>query len=467
MDGLLERSRRSRTMSGVQRALPVRRSLVPVGLAAMVAGLLLAGAALVVAPYDVQLFIVQFGLVVVAAVWFIPRAVRREPTVTVTMLTAAFIVKLVGTGARFALMQLVFGGGDAVAFHLTGEENYHLVRSFDFSFVEPPYFGTDFMEDLPAFLYAVTGPTMLGGFLIFSMASFVGTWFLYRAHRIAFPDGDHRLYFWLLFFLPTMIFWPSSLGKDAVVIFGLGWGTYWLARLIQRVSPVAIASILLGGGLVFGVRPGVGAMFMVGSLVAFLIHPGRLASPFSRPIGMILLFPVVVFGLIFALQSAFKYENIDPSVEGVVTQYEATRETLFEEGGSAFEAPLPTSPSGVIQSIGTVLFRPFPWELGSALAIVAGGEAVLLFALVIARLPRAWRALKRWRGGIVVFSVIMTIALLAPLTAVTNFGLLVRQRAQMLPFLFLIFTAVRRPSRVAVRRPAPSPGLARPQVETA
>jgi hypothetical protein len=58
----------------------------------------------------------------------------------------------------------------------------------------------------------------------------------------------------------------------------------------------------------------------------------------------------------------------------------------------------------------------------------------------------------------VICAVIVSVSLIVPLTAVANFGLLVRQRAQLLPFLFMVLTAVaRRPRR---RSPASSPYLA-------
>jgi hypothetical protein len=429
--------------------------------AAAVVLVLMAGVGAVVglAPYDVQILLLLLMVTLVGAAYLIPRAVAREPSVTVPLLALALAVKLGGTVMRFVMLELVFQGGDAHAYHLAGVTNYHLVRALDFSFIQDPYFGTDFLEDSVAFVYAVTGPSMAGGFLVFSMLSFVGTWLFYRAHRIAFPDGDSRLYFLVLFFLPTMAFWPSSLGKDSLIVFGLGLGTYGVARLLQRVSPSALLQMAIGVAVAFGVRPAVGVMFLFGAGVAFLAHPGRLRSPLARPITLVFVGPLVAVALVASLEVASTYEKL-PNINSAVEEYVATRERLLESGGSEISGPAPTTPAGFGQAVFTVLFRPLPWELSDPLAVIAGLESVVIVVLVLGRLGPGARALRRrWRGGMVLMALIVSLSLIVPLTAVSNFGLLVRQRAQLLPFLFMVLTAVQRSRRTA-SRPAVQPAQA-------
>jgi hypothetical protein len=431
------------------RSLPWAGALVVVVVAAV-------GAVVGLAPYDVQIVALLLLGAVVAATYLIPRAVAREPSVTVFLLGAAFVVKLLGTAVRYMMLEVVFQGGDALSYHEAGEAGYQLVRSFDFTFIQEPYFGTDFLEDSVAFLYAVTGPSIFGAFLVYSLLSFVGTWFFYRAHRIAFPDGDARIFFFVLFFLPTMAFWPSSLGKDSLIVFGLGLATYGLAKLLRRINAKAAFQLLAGTAVAFGVRPAVGVMFLFGAAVAFLAHPGNLRSPLARPISLAFAGPIVAVGLVFSLQVALDYERLD-GLSSAVEEYTAVRERLIQSGGSTISGPEPTTPSGFGQAVLTVLFRPLPWELSDPLAAAAGLESVVIIVLVAGRLGTGIRAVRtRWRGGMVLAAGITTLALLVPLTAVSNFGLLVRQRAQMLPFLFMVLTAVHR-----VRRSPVSPRLVR------
>lgn len=437
------------------RSLPWAGVLAAVGVGAV-------GAVIGLAPYDVQIVALLLLAAIVAAAYLIPRAAAREPSVTALLLGAAFTVKLLGTAARYMMLEVVFQGGDALSYHQAGEANYQLVRSLDFSFIQAPYFGTDFLEDTVAFLYAVTGPSMLGAFLVYSMLSFVGTWLFYRAHRIAFPDGDARIYFFVLFFLPTMAFWPSSLGKDSLIVFGLGLATYGLANLLQRIRGTAMIQLLAGTAITFGVRPAVGVMFLFGAAVAFLAHPGNMRSPLTRPISLAFAGPILIVGLVASLQVALDYERLD-SVSSAVEEYTAVRERLLESGGSDISGPAPTTASGFGQAVLTVLFRPLPWELADPLAAAAGLESLVIIFLVVGRFGSGIRALRtRWRGGMVLAAGITTLALLVPLTAVSNFGLLVRQRAQMLPFLFMVLTAVHRARRSpAAPRPWRQPADAR------
>jgi hypothetical protein len=432
--------------------------------AVAVLGALVIGAGVLTgaASYELQIYLVLLLATAVAATYLIPRAVRKEPSVTAGLLTAALIVKLGGSLARYLMLQLVFGGGDALSYHRAGEQGYLLVRSGDLSFIEFPNYGTDFVLDLVPFLYAVTGPSMLGAFLVFSMLSFVGTWLLYRAHRIAFPDGDARIYFLLIFFLPTMAFWPSSLGKDALVVFGLGVSAYGLARLLRGISLGASLTLLFGTAFTFGVRPAVGAMFLAAAALAFMIHPGRAASPLSRPLMLLFVGPLVVTAAVFTIRYALEAERLAGGVNVVVEEYVATRERLLGEGGSTIEGPAPTSPTGFGQAVLTVLFRPFPWELSTPLPALAGLESVLILGIVLLRFRLGVLAIRwRWRGGMVIAALFFLVSVIIPLTAVANFGLLVRQRAQLLPFLFIVLTALPRPAlqRRAARlqqRPIPS-----------
>lgn len=394
--------------------------------------------------YNVQAYVILLMVTGFAAAWLIPRAARKEPSVSISLLTAAFAVKVVGSLARYLALVYLYGGvGDANRYHRAGVRAYEMVRALDFSFLQPPFLGTPSVDYAPAFLYALIGPTMLGGFLAFAMAAFTGTWLFYRAHRIAFPDGHHRLYFLLLFFLPAMWFWPSSIGKDALIVFGLGMATYGLAQLNRRFSVAAAIEVLAGGGIAYVVRPPVAAIFVVAAVVGFLIRPGGHRSPFSRPVAWLVAGPFVVAGLILLVRQTGEYLFQERNVQTIGEYLEHSRENL--SGGSQFSAPIPESPAGIAQATVTVLFRPFPWEVGSPLGVLAGVEGLIVLGVFAVRLRAGIRAiLTRWRGGTIVAVVISAGGIIVALTGIANFGLLLRQRAQLLPFFFMVFTAAPR-----------------------
>lgn len=416
-------------------------------------GAFVLGAGLAVLTPPFQIYLVLLLFTAVAAAWFIPRMSAKEPTLSVRFLTWALVAKLVGSLVRYLVFEVIYRElGDASLYHDSGILYYEMVRGLDFSFMDPPYVGTTFIGYAAGFLYAFTGPTLPGAFLVFAMLAWTGAWFFYRAHRVAFPDGNHRLFALFIFFFPTMVFWPSSLGKDALIVFGLGVATYGLARLVRRVSAPALLHLLAGVAVAFAVRPGIAAVFIFGSCMAFLLHPGRIDSPLTRPVALVVLGPAMLVGTLFVVNVAAVLEGFDPTASGAQEYYVDTAENL-ETGGSGFEntAAPPTSATGAIQAVATVFLRPLPTEVGSAQEALAALETLTLVGILLWRLPASLRALKRWRGGMIVGMVITTLGLVLALGAFSNAGALARQRAQLLPFVFLVFTAAPKRQRGAVR----------------
>jgi hypothetical protein len=88
----------------------------------------------------------------------------------------------------------------------------------------------------------------------------------------------------------------------------------------------------------------------------------------------------------------------------------------------------------------TVLFRPFPWEAHNAYALVAAIESLFLIIVV----ARHWRsvlsAFNLRENNYLLFILAYIGSFVLMFTTVANFGLLVRQRAQLLPFLFMMIS---------------------------
>ena len=96
----------------------------------------------------------------------------------------------------------------------------------------PELVGTEFIRLVTGVVYIATGPTKFGGFVVFGWLGFWGLYCFYRAFRIAFPAGDHRRYAILLFFLPSLLYWPSSIGKESWMLFTLGIVAYGAALVL-------------------------------------------------------------------------------------------------------------------------------------------------------------------------------------------------------------------------------------------
>jgi hypothetical protein len=94
---------------------------------------------------------------------------------------------------------------------------------------------------------------------------------------------------------------------------------------------------------------------------------------------------------------------------------------------------------GFVLSGATVLFRPFPFEVRNAQALMTSLEGLSLLVLAGLSLRRLVRLpVEVFRRPYVAFAVVYTLAFIYAFSALGNFGLLARQRSQLLPALFVL-----------------------------
>jgi hypothetical protein len=87
----------------------------------------------------------------------------------------------------------------------------------------------------------------------------------------------------------------------------------------------------------------------------------------------------------------------------------------------------------------TVLFRPFPWEAGGALPLLAATESVIVIGLMVWRRSSLAAALRRWRSDpFLLYCMLLIVAYGMTFSSFANFGLLTRQRSLVLPALYTL-----------------------------
>jgi ABC-type molybdate transport system permease subunit len=99
-----------------------------------------------------------------------------------------------------------------------------------------------------------------------------------------------------------------------------------------------------------------------------------------------------------------------------------------------------------------VLFEPFPWEINNFNSGLAAGENLFILWFVLSRAGR----LRRLFHGIVrkpylLFSIVFGCLLLIMFSFLPNLGLLSRERAQLLPFVFAPLVAAETVRKRAAR----------------
>ena len=378
-------------------------------------------------------------------------AVKREPDPVIAKLVVlGFVAKIAGTGARYFVLSEVYERGDANRYLDRGRQIAQVIRSGTVP-DQARETGTPFMDFLAGVFYAVAPPNLLLGFFAFSMLAFVGMYLFVQAFRIAFPEGDHRRYTFLVLLLPTMLFWPSSLGKESWLVFTLGISAYGAARVLRRMP---WGFVLLGVGVtgVYLVRPHMGALFAVTFAGAYLL---RSRDPLVEKgasawiVGLV----IVGTGALFTFNTFGDLLPRDESVDGsAVEQVFSETNRRSSVGGSEYDSRPVRSPADLGHALITVPFRPFPTEAHNLQSLFTSLEGVMLFILFLASLPRLVALRKMlFRKPYVLLASAYSLGFIIAFSNVGNFGLLTRQRAQLLPFL-LVLLALPKPGVAPARR---------------
>lgn len=373
------------------------------------------------------------------------------------LLLFALILKLGGALVRYYVAFDVYGGtADASVYHREGVRLSENFRTGDFATGLESLTGTNFITLVVGILYTFMGPTILGGFLVFSWMGFLGLFLFYRAFTVAVPEGRVRSYAHLVFFLPSLLFWPSSTGKESWMMLSLGLAAFGAARILGGRRMVR-GLVLVAVGLLAAaaVRPHVAGLMgvaLAGSIVLWRV-PDRLRrlAPIVKLASIAMLGALAVV-LVLAANRFLKDVGIDTGAGLESALGQITERT--GQGGSEFAPSVLTSPSRAPIALVTVLFRPLVFEAHNLQALAAATEATFVLLLSLFRIRwvlEAARSVRRY--PYVAFAMLYTAGFVVAYSSVANFGLLARQRVQVWP-LYLVLLSI--PPRRAQRSREPA-----------
>lgn len=354
------------------------------------------------------------------------------------LLLAGFMVKMLGSGLRYGVYLYIYlGQGDAGRYHEIGTSLADVWRSLQVPSLEGSRgSGTRVLEMITGFLYTPFEPSLLGGFLIFAMVGFLGQVLFYAAFRRALPDGQLNLYAVLILFLPGLAFWPSSIGKEAVMVLLLGLAAYGAVRLFQQYHVKWIVVLAIGVLGSAAIRPHIGALVVAALVGAMLL--ARAPKGTASRVRRWALVAVCGVGLFLAISLSADHFGLDPAdLELEPFLDELARRT--GQGGSAVEGEAVQSIADIPQAILRVMFRPLIYEGFSPLALASGIEGTALLSLILWKLPAMVRnaGLLR-RRPYLLYSLLFVIGFVVIFSPVLNLGILARQRTQMLPMLLAL-----------------------------
>ena len=409
-------------------------------------------------------------LFLIAVGWVGGRLAGREERAWLPrIVTWAYAAKLVGAFARYYMVTVLYETGDSLRYHEVGSGFANVWRGFVVPVSTAGNPGTGMTEVITGFLYAPYTPSVLGGFIIFATISFAGQLLFYAAFRRWFDTDKKKLYAKAVLFLPSLVFWPSSIGKDALMVFFLGLTTYGASRLLQRYEFSSLLFIVPGLALAAGIRSHVAGIMGLAIVLALLLGktPRKLQGSPKRAImlGLSVVGAAAVLA-IFASSFSVSLEGGSGTQDPTAFLEDVSEQTA--QGGSEITGGAVASPSQIPLATLTVLFRPLIHEGRSAQVLLSAMEGTTLLLITIWKLPTMWRNRRLLREKpVVLLAFFYTGGFIIGFSAILNLGILARQRVQVLPLFLALLVGLGwneakdsdqpeapRPDRRAARRPS-------------
>jgi hypothetical protein len=432
------------------------------------AGIVAAGAAYLVAlgwamqnlSYDVWGALVIVPVLAAISAPLINRTFTGDVEHLRPWIWAGLVVKFAGAIAGYYVRFDAYGGSaDAGRYHQFGKVLAEDVRSglaTPFALI-PRSTGTQFMETLTGAVYTVTGSSLMGGFMVFAWMSFWGLVFYVKAAHHAIPGLATRRYTLALFAFPSLIYWGSSIGKEAFVGLCLGlaaWGAaiVFTRRGNVRVGVVMTVAGLLGSGFVRPHFASVWAGAIVIALVARVVldasgrHTAEGDARRRVQLSTILLVVVAGIGFLIVASVALNYLPSDAGdaapVSDQFTGIFSTVESRTSQGGSSFIPATVNGPQDWPWSAFRTVTRPL---LNEATDLATLLPAIEMTALLLVGVF-SWRRLAHvpklmLTTPYLVFAALCVVTFGVAFSSIGNLGILVRQRSLILP-LVMVFWCV-------------------------
>jgi hypothetical protein len=367
---------------------------------------------------------------------------RVDPAFPASLFVLAYLVKLLSCVARYWMVfDLYNGAADSQLYHTHGQILAQYFKVFDFSIMETYVVqgeGTTSLAYITGLLYTIMPASMAGAFFFFSVLAFAGTVLCYCAARVAWPQADLRYYTLCVFFLPSILFWPAALGKDAWILCWSGVAVWGWVSFIKRQQLLGLLWIALALLMLQLVRPHIAAFLALSIGAAYMLYsttPGR-RSFITWIVGAV----AVAFLSYYMLQGGAEFLKLeDLSADSLEARIEE-QQLRTTQGGSSYETVSIFTPAGFINGLITTAIRPFPWEASNGQMLITSLETVGWLVILWIQRRILWQKVRNVRyDPVAAFALCYTVAMLLALTSLGNFGIIARQRVMALPFLWMLF----------------------------
>lgn len=321
-------------------------------------------------------------------------------------------------------------GGDAIGYFESAE---------DFSWEFSP--GTQAVNFLTALVVNGLGVSILGANLVFNIFGVVGLLAFDASLRRATLDKPKYLQrlATVIVFLPSVSFWSSAIGKDALSFMATGLAL-WAALALNRRWLLMVFAILV----MLLVRPHVAGMMVFAWSFAVLV------SRQTRFGLRVFLLGLAIAGAAIMVPFALQYAGLGEASDiAALSDYVELRQGYNMEGGGGIDIASMSLPMQLF----AYMFRPVVFEATTIFALAAAFDNLILVYLFFAGTRAMLSGRKSNLGESRAFMwVYAWVAWLVMAMTTANMGIALRQKWMFAPMLiFLMLSVVETQKRKKLR----------------
>jgi len=283
--------------------------------------------------------------------------------------------------------------------------------------------------------------------IIFSVVSYLGSWSFFKFFLSNIKISERLLALFILF-IPSVLFWSSSILKDNITYTSLGVLVYVMSNFFfkNKRKVLTVVIILTMMYVSFFLKSYIITCFLPCFLISIYIFYKNKINNF---VARIILAPLILFVLIaigvgssFVLVNSSEKLQID-QLESRIKGFQGWHETL---GGSYYSlGKIDLTPTGILKkwpaALGVTFYGPKLWEIRNpAMALTALESFILLllsiYILIKLRLSIVKLILKN-HILILSFTFCASFGLIVGLTSY-NYGALARYKIPCLPFFYFL-----------------------------
>ncbi len=292
-------------------------------------------------------------------------------------------------------------------------------------------FGTSGIDYITALLVQGFGLSYLGCFLVFNIIGTIGLLYFDKSLKIATQNSSKKinLLATLIIFLPSVSFWSSAIGKDAISFLSASLALWAALELNRRTL-----TILFAIGLMLLVRPHMAGLMVMSLALAALFESK------SSIIKRVLMGGIAVLIAASLIPFALEYAGVKDGVNtDSLMNYIEERQAHNMEGGGGIDIASMSLPMQLFAYV----FRPMLFEARSIFSLSAAIDNLILLYLFIvggrSLIKNNNQTQKVNRTFMWSYSLLSWL-ILSMTTA--NMGIALRQKWMFVPFLIFLLLSV-------------------------